>query len=110
MDERLQLEADYSYVDTRSDNRFSDGGAADLDASPLPDLETRQHSLGATAAWRWRPETTISFQYRFFRVDQEDWGRAGVTPTTLPTVMTLGEDPFDDDVHFLGASVRHSFR
>ena len=75
--------------------------------SQLPDLESTLDSLRVEAGYRWteRLQGFLDLRYESFTV--KDW--AMVAPDLLPTVLTLGEDPYDYDVWAIGLGVRYSF-
>ena len=75
--------------------------------SRLPDLTSTLDSARVEAVYRWteRLEGTLDLRYEQFTMDDY----ALVSPTTLPTVLTLGAQPYDYDVWALGIGVRYSF-
>ncbi|MDH5621071.1 MAG: MtrB/PioB family outer membrane beta-barrel protein, partial [Gammaproteobacteria bacterium] len=75
--------------------------------SPLPDLESTLDSLRIEAGYRWneRLQGFLDLRYESFKL--EDW--AMVAPDALPSILTLGEDPYDYDVWAVGVGVRYSF-
>ena len=107
--EALEIEAQYVYVETTSENDFGSGGAADLDTTSLPDIETTLHSFTLTADYRFRDDMTVVLSYQFFDYDEDDWALDGVGPSTLDNVLTLGEQPDDEDVNLFGLSLRYEF-
>jgi len=75
--------------------------------SRLPDLKSNLDSARIEARYRWseRLDATFDLQYEQFSVDDY----ALVSPTTLPTVLTLGAAPYDYDVWALGIGIRYRF-
>ena len=59
----------------------------------------------ASYAFSERLEGTFSLRYERFEL--ADW--ALVSPTTLPSVLTLGAQPYDYDVYAAGLGIRYSF-
>ena len=47
------------------------------------------------------------FSLRFESFEVEDW--ALVDPTTLPTVLTMGAEPYDYEVLAVGIGIRYTF-
>jgi hypothetical protein len=43
------------------------------------------------------------------RYSSDDWAIAGIDPDTLPTVLSLGADPYDYSVNYVGVSLRYFF-
>jgi len=75
--------------------------------SRLPDLTSTLDSARIEASYRWteRLDATLDLRYEQFKVDDY----ALVSPTTLPTVLTLGAQPYDYSVWALGIGVRYRF-
>jgi MtrB/PioB family decaheme-associated outer membrane protein len=107
--ERWDLEAQYLWVFTEASTHFGSGGAADLDTTPLPDLETRLHSIDLRANLRLRTSLVVSFRYAYYRYEEDDWGLNGVDVATLDNVLGLGEREDDESVNLFGISVRYGF-
>jgi hypothetical protein len=65
--------------------------------------------LRLEALYRWsdRWETTIDLRNEQFST--EDWALQDVEPDTLPTILTLGADPYDYDVWVVGIGFRYRF-
>ncbi len=101
---KYQLRFDYNRGDgnTRIDVFSLSGGQ-----SRLPDLESTLDSATIEATYRWNDRWTGTFDLRYESFDLTDW--ALVSPTTLPTILTLGAQPYNYDVWALGVSVRYSF-
>jgi len=107
--ETLDFEAQYVYVDTQSSNDFASGGAADLDTTPLPDIETTLHSFTLSADYQWRDDMTVVVSYQYYNYEEDDWALDGTSPDTLDNVLLLGEQPDDEDVSLIGVSFRYDF-
>jgi MtrB/PioB family decaheme-associated outer membrane protein len=75
--------------------------------SRLPDLASTMDSARIEAAYRWneRMHATLDLRYEKFEVDDY----ALVSPDTIPTVLTLGAQPYDYSVWALGIGIRYSF-
>lgn len=75
--------------------------------SRLPDLKSTLDSLRLETTYRWteRLEGTLNLRYERFKL--QDW--ALVAPDALPTILTVGAQPYDYDLWALGIGVRYSF-
>lgn len=75
--------------------------------SQLPDLKSTLDSVRIDASYRWtdRLQGILDLRYESFTL--QDW--AMVAQDTLPTVLTLGEVPYDYDLWAIGLGVRYSF-
>ncbi len=103
--ERLTTEFDYSFVDATGEQAFDTSGAADLDDTPLPDLENTQHNFLARATYQLRERLSLKFDYRYYSYEDKNWAIDGVRHDTLAKVLSTGESSPDDDIHFFQASV-----
>jgi MtrB/PioB family decaheme-associated outer membrane protein len=109
--DKLELSADYSYQDTESEYDFANGGSADLSAEPLPeDYETEMHHVIVEGAWHFRENLSIGLNYQYWNYDSEDWAIDGVAPDTIDKVLTLGVEPADEDLHYIGTSITYRWQ
>ena len=103
-DGKFSLSVDYNRADgeTRIALDSLSGGP-----SQLPNLESTLDSARIEASYSFseRLEGTLSVRYERFELD--DW--ALVAPSTLPTVLTLGAEPYDYDVYAAGIGIRYRF-
>ena len=104
--DRIELSANYSYQDTDSDYDFSNGGAADLSADPLPaDYDSTMHHVMLEGAWHFRDNLSIALNYQYWNYDSDDWAIQDVAPDTIDKVLSLGMEPADEDLHYIGTSI-----
>jgi len=75
--------------------------------STLPTLESTLDSAHVEASYAFSDRLQGTFHLRYERFDLEDW--ALVSQTTLPTVLTLGAQPYDYDVYAVGIGIRYRF-
>ena len=75
--------------------------------SRLPDLESTLDSVRVEASYSVSDRLDATFSLRYERFELEDW--ALVSETTLPTVLTLGAEPYDYDVYAAGIGIRYRF-
>jgi hypothetical protein len=101
--EKADLELDYARGRGTSaiDMTSTDG------PSTFPDLESTLDSLRMRLLYRWSERLEGIFQLRYERLPTEDWALEGVAPDTLPTVLTLGAMPYDDEVWMAGFGLRY---
>ena len=105
INERLEAEADYSYVDSSGEQAFAAFGGPGLDDTDLPNLETTQHNILLRATYQLRDRVSLKFDYRYYRYEEDNWAIDGVRFDTLDKVLWTGESSPDDDIHFFQASV-----
>lgn len=103
-DGKLDLKMDYTHGNGETEILVSSQSGG---RSQLPDLTSTLDSLRVEARYRWseRWETTFNVHYESFSAD--DWALQDVRPDTLPSVLTLGADPYDYDVWAIGISFRY---
>jgi MtrB/PioB family decaheme-associated outer membrane protein len=75
--------------------------------SSLPVLESTLDSAQAEASYAFTDRLSGTFHLRYERFDLKDW--ALVSQTTLPTILTLGAEPYDYDVYAVGIGIRYRF-
>ena len=75
--------------------------------STLPALESTLDSAHVEASYAFSDRLQGTFHLRYERFDLKDW--ALVSQTTLPTILTLGAQPYDYDVYAVGIGVRYRF-
>jgi opacity protein-like surface antigen len=75
--------------------------------SQFPDLESTLDYLHMRLAYlrSERLELTMNVRYQSFTA--EDWALEGVGPATIPVVLTLGAQPYDDQVLIFGLGFRY---
>ncbi len=103
-DDRYDLQIDYNRGDgeTRIDYASDSGGQ-----SSLPTLDSTLDSATIEASYRWNERLSGTFDLRYERFELDDYTL--VSPTTLPTVLTLGAQPYDYDVWAVGVGIRYNF-
>lgn len=84
------------------DSSFSGSG-------PYPDLETELTGGEFDFGYRLTSKLELRFKVRYEDYSSSDWALQGVEPATIPTVLTLGADPYDYDVVLAVLSFRYSF-
>ena len=75
--------------------------------SQFPDLESTLDYLRFKLSYQ-RPdrlELTMNIRYQSFST--EDWALEGVEPATIPVILTLGANPYDDEVVIFGLGFRY---
>jgi len=75
--------------------------------SSLPDLESTLDSANVEASYAFSERWSGTFRLRYERFELKDW--ALVSQTTLPTILTLGAQPYDYDVYAIGIGFRYRF-
>ena len=105
-DGKLDLKFDYTYSDGKTKILVQSQSGGD---SQLPNLTSKRNSLRLESTYRWSDKwaATADIRYEDFSVD--DWALQDVAPDTLPTILTLGAEPYDYNVWAIGIGFRYSF-
>jgi len=103
--DKLEVGADYTV--TRSNGAISVSTAANEPA--FPDISTSRDSLKLYATYRIKDNVSLRAGYWYERYDSNTWALAGVTPDTIPNVLTFGLQPPQYHVHVIAMSVRYKF-
>ena len=103
-DGKVDLRFDYNRGEgeTRIDYLSGSGGQ-----SSMPELESTLDSATIEASYRWNERITATFDLRYEQFELDDYTL--VSPATIPTVLTLGADPYDYDVWAFGLGIRYNF-
>ena len=103
--DKLDVGADYTV--TRSRSEISVKTAASDPA--FPNLSTSLRGLRLYATYRLKDNVSLNGGYWYERYDTRNWMLDGVTPSTIPTVLTFGEQPPRYHVHVIRVAVRYKF-
>jgi MtrB/PioB family decaheme-associated outer membrane protein len=103
--DKADLHLDYVRAQGTTDILVAGGAGPDQ----FPDLDSTLDSFRVKFVWH-RSETLDAIvQLRYERLPTEDWALEGVGPATLPTILTLGAQPYDDEAWIAGIGVRYRF-
>jgi len=103
--DRLDFGADYTITQTRGKTRVATGAAEPA----FPDFTTRRDTYRLYATYRFDRKLSLRGGYWYERYRSADWMLDGVTPATIPNVLTLGEQPPKYRVNVFYASLRYAF-
>lgn len=103
--EKLDVGADYVLSQSIGKMRVRTGTPQYF----FPDLTTDLTSVKLYATYRLATTLSLNaaFVHETYKVD--DWSVDGVTPASMPTVLTLGEETLDYDVNVVTVSMRYAF-
>lgn len=85
-------------VDIRSNNALPPVGQ-------FPDIKANIHSLRLYADYKLEKNTKLKLQYRYEKLDADEWSIDGVNPDTIPEVLLLGEQNPSYSQHLFGVSL-----
>ena len=101
----LELDFDYSYVDTTGEQEYSTRPGGSVTASDLPDVDTRLHQVEASGTWHMQENLSVKVDYQFYSYKTDDWAWDDVQADTIGKVLTFGQDNPNEDIHYVGVSV-----
>jgi hypothetical protein len=110
----LHWQQESGKLDLRFDYTRGNGNTRVLMASDsggdgsLPDIRSRLNSAQAEAVYRWSERLAVTLNLRFESFRADDWALQDVEPDTIPTVLSLGADPYDYEVWMIGIGFRYS--
>ena len=101
---KVDLQMDYlrSVGESKIDVVSASGGA-----SRFPDLKSTIDYLRLSLSYRRSDRMRFTMNLRYQSLSAEDWSIEGVEPATIPVILTLGANPYDDEVFIIGFGVRY---
>jgi MtrB/PioB family decaheme-associated outer membrane protein len=100
----VRLEATYTHAEGESDTVLRG-----VSAGAFPTVESDWDSLRADFLYGLTDRLDLVLAWQHERYSSDDWAIAGIGPATLPTVLSLGAEPYDYNVNFVSVSVRYYF-
>ncbi len=102
---KFGLQMDYTLSEGTSEiNVISDASGP----SRFPDLESKLEYLRLLVSYQHSDRLVLTMNLRYQSFLAEDWALEGVAPATIPSVLSLGAQPYDDEVYIFGFSFRYS--
>jgi len=103
--DKFDLQLDY----TRSEGTSEINLASTVSGqSQFPDLESTLEYLRLLLSYKQSDRLKLTLNIRYQSFLAEDWALEGVAPDTIPSVLTLGAQPYDDDMVIIGLGFRYS--
>jgi MtrB/PioB family decaheme-associated outer membrane protein len=76
---------------------------------PFPDLETQLNRVELYLNFEYSEKLSLRFGWLFEDYDSADWSRDGVAVSSIPTVLSLGEESFSYKIHVPAVSMQFKF-
>ena len=102
--DKFDLQLDYMYSSGRSEITLNSDAAGE---SRFPNLETNLDYLRLRLAYRRSEKLEFDLNMRYQRFVAEDWALEGVGPATIPVILTMGAQPYDEEVVIVGLGFRY---
>jgi MtrB/PioB family decaheme-associated outer membrane protein len=103
--DKVDLLLDYTYADGESEIVVDPPAGL---SSEFPGLESRYDDLRLTLSYQGSERLQWNLSLRYYRFETEDWALEGVAPDAVPSLLSLGAAPYDEDVFAVGIGVRYS--
>lgn len=104
INEQLDIGADFTLSRTVGEITVTTGSP-----SVFPDNVTNLDSLKLYANYKLKEAMSLYLGYWYERYDSSNWALDGVTPNTIPNVLTLGIQSPSYDVSVVAVSLRYNF-
>lgn len=101
-----KIDLQFDYVRSEGTSEI-DVNSASGGLSTFPDLESTLDSLRVRLSYRVSERLELALRLRYESFEAEDWALQGVAPDTLPTILTLGAEPYDYEVWLAGIGFRY---
>ena len=101
----IQVNFDYNYVDTDSEQNLGTSANSTLVASDLPTVNTTLHHVQLSGIWQVQANLFLQLDYQFYDYKSDDWAWNGVQPDTIGKVLTFGQGNPNEQINYVGASV-----
>jgi MtrB/PioB family decaheme-associated outer membrane protein len=102
--DKLTLDLGYTYA-----NGDSHTDITGTNAGNFPDVSSTLNSFKADLTYGVSDRLDVLFTWWYENLDSRDWALQGIGPATLPTILSLGADPYNYSVNYVTLSARYSF-
>jgi hypothetical protein len=102
--DKFDLQVDYIRSDGTSEIKIN---SASSGASRFPDLESTLDYLRLKLSYHRSDRLELTMNLRYQSFSAEDWALEGVGPATIPVILTLGANPYDDERFIFGLGFRY---
>ena len=101
-----KIDATIDYTRTDGETQIGVSGMA-IDSGRFPDIDSTMDSIRLKLSYRHSDRLDLNFRLIYESFESNDWAIAGVEPDTIPSVLTLGADPYDYDVWVISLGFRY---
>lgn len=102
---KFDLQIDYTRSEGTSEINVTSDAAG---PSRFPDLKSKLEYLRLLVSYQHSDRLALTMNVRYQSFLAEDWALEGVAPATIPSVLSLGAQPYDDEVLILGLGFRYA--
>jgi MtrB/PioB family decaheme-associated outer membrane protein len=101
---KFDLQLDYTRSEGTSEISVTSAAAG---LSRFPDLESTLEYLRVLLSYRQSDRLALTANLRYQSFLAADWALEGVEPATIPSVLALGAQPYDEDQIIIGLGFRY---
>ncbi|MDH3434916.1 MAG: MtrB/PioB family decaheme-associated outer membrane protein, partial [Gammaproteobacteria bacterium] len=102
--DKVELQMDYLRSDGASEIIVDSASGG---PSEFPELSSELDYLRFKLAYEHSERLQLNLNLRYQRFEAQDWALDGVTPAAVPLLLSLGAEPYDDDVLMVGIGFRY---
>jgi MtrB/PioB family decaheme-associated outer membrane protein len=102
--DKVDLQLDYTNSDGESEITVDPPAGA---TSEFPELKSEFDDLRLTLSYRSSDQLSWNLNLRYQTFKTEDWALQGVQPAAVPSLLSLGAAPYDEDVFAVGIGIRY---
>jgi MtrB/PioB family decaheme-associated outer membrane protein len=103
--DKLGANLEYTYAKSTGEISNDTSGLQ----SDFPSLETRFHQVKLGLEYPYNRDLSLKFGYLYQKYHADDWALDGVSPDTVPNLLSLGADPQDYSNHVFFVGVKYTF-
>ncbi|MEE8428794.1 MAG: MtrB/PioB family decaheme-associated outer membrane protein [Gammaproteobacteria bacterium] len=105
IEDKLDIGLDLTISSSKGEITVKDGTGG----SSFPDLEADRASVKLYGTYHLKDTWSLRTAYWFEHYDEDDWALDGVTPGTIPNVISFGEESPSDNVSVITFAVQYKF-
>ena len=102
---KMDIGADVNITDSKGKVRIDTGSVA----PEFPDIATQVKGLKLYASYKLQDNLTLKGTYWYEKFDSQNWAYDSVTASTIPNLLSLGQDSPDYSVSIVMLSLRYTF-
>lgn len=102
---KLGANLEYTYAKSTGETGNDTGGLE----SDFPSLQTRFHQVKLGFDYPYNRDLSLKFGYLYQKYHADDWALDGVSPDTVPNLLSLGAAPQDYSNHVFFVGVKYTF-
>ena len=102
---KFDLQLDYTRSEGTSEINVTSLASG---SSRFPDLENQMEYLRLLLSYQQSERLAFTMNLRYQSFVAEDWALEGVEPDTIPSILTLGAQPYDDEQVIFGIGFRYT--